>query len=272
MGFSLVHTQSTSHTWSTLGSKEIFYKLLLARKPNAAKRQRTRTFLHQKICRRLVIMTPVTAPADSRLFRCSAFLKGEPKALGTVQIMIGSLNFLFGIVLSLLIVTPMVISGITLWGSLVFISSGALSVATAKKHNPCMVNTSLGMNVFSAVVARVLIILLSVYMLILRFSIDLCEYYSSSDYSSNYSSYRCQQRVQSMYGLYGVLLVFAVLEFIISICTSSFACKATCCSTTTMTTQVIYTQQQQQPMNQQLIQIPAYNQVPQQAPVITYNV
>ncbi|KAK2857404.1 hypothetical protein Q7C36_005323 [Tachysurus vachellii] len=251
-------------------------------------------------------MTPVTAPADSRLFQYSAFLKGEPKALGTVQIMIGSLNFLFGIVLSLLIVTPMVISGITLWGSLVFISSGALSVATAKKHNPCMVNTSLGMNVFSAVVAGVLIILLSVDMLFLSFSIYLCEHdysfrdyssrdYSSRDYSSHhypsyYSSYRCQRRVQSMYGLYGVLLVFAVLEFIISICTSSFACKATCCSTTTVslfliflfypahtqvTTQVIYTQQQQQqqqPMNQHLIQTVAFKQVPQQSPVITYNV
>ncbi|XP_060724989.1 membrane-spanning 4-domains subfamily A member 4A-like [Tachysurus vachellii] len=236
-------------------------------------------------------MTPVTAPADSRLFQYSAFLKGEPKALGTVQIMIGSLTFLFGIVLSLLIVTPMVISGITLWGSLVFISSGALSVATAKNHNPCMVNTSLGMNVFSAVVAGVLIILLSVDMLFLSFSIYLCEHdyssrdYSSRDYSSHhypsyYSSYRCQRHVQSMYGLYGVLLVFAVLEFIISICTSSFACKATCCSTTTpiysqqVTTQVIYTQQQQQqqPMNQHLIQTVAFKQVPQQSPVITYNV
>ncbi|XP_047669224.1 membrane-spanning 4-domains subfamily A member 4A-like isoform X2 [Tachysurus fulvidraco] len=179
-------------------------------------------------------MTPVTAPADSQLFRYSAFLKGEPKALGTVQIIIGSLTFLFGIVLTSLIVTPMVVSGITLWGSLVFVSCGGLSVATAKKHNPCMVKASLGMNVFSAVVAGVLIILLSVDMLFWRFRIDWCEY--DYDYSSYpyYSLYRCQWHVQSMwYGLYGVLLVFAVLELIISICTSAFACKATCCSTTT---------------------------------------
>ncbi|XP_027034879.2 membrane-spanning 4-domains subfamily A member 4A-like isoform X2 [Tachysurus fulvidraco] len=222
-------------------------------------------------------MTPVTAPADSQLFRYSAFLKGEPKALGTVQIMIGNLTFLLGIFLTSLTVTPMVISGITLWGSLVFIISGALSVATAKKHNPCMVKASLGMNVFSAVVAGVFIILLSADILFWIFIFDWCKYDDDQESSSHPDySYGCQRRLQSMlYGLYGVLLFFEVLELIISICTSAFACKATCCSTTTIysqqvITEVIYTQQQ--PINQQLIQTPAYNQVPQQSPVITYNV
>ncbi|XP_047669238.1 membrane-spanning 4-domains subfamily A member 4A-like isoform X2 [Tachysurus fulvidraco] len=219
-------------------------------------------------------MTPVTAPADSQLFRCSAFLKGEPKALGTVQIIIGSLTFLFGIVLTSLIPTPMVITGIALWGSLVFVSCGALSVATAKKHDPCVVKASLGMNVFSAVVAGVFIILFTVDMLFRPFSISI-ELCVNDKYSSDYSSSRCERRVQAMwYGIYGVLLVFAVLELIISICNYAVACKATCCSTTTVTREVIYTQQQ--PMNQQLIHTPAYNQVPQlqqvPSPVTTYNV
>ncbi|XP_027034819.1 membrane-spanning 4-domains subfamily A member 4A-like [Tachysurus fulvidraco] len=224
-------------------------------------------------------MTPVTAPADSRLFRYSAFLKGEPKALGTVQIIIGSLTFLLGIVLISFTVTSMVVSGITLCGSLVFVSCGALSVATAKKHNPCMVKASLGMNVFSAVVAGILIIVLLLFML---FFFDSCAYVYSSHI---YSTYGCQRRLQSMwYGIYGALMFFDVLELIISICTSAFACEATCCSTTTpihsqqvtieltteVITEVMYTQQQ--PINQQLIQSPAYNQVPQQSPVITYNV
>ncbi|XP_058258323.1 membrane-spanning 4-domains subfamily A member 15-like [Hemibagrus wyckioides] len=139
-------------------------------------------------------MTPVTAPADTRLFRRTAYLKGKPKILGTVQIMIGIITLLFGIVLTLYFHTPGVISGIMLWGSLVFISSGALSVATANHQNPCM-----------------------------------------------------------YYGIYGVLLVFALLEFIISICTSVFACKATSCYANkptfsqAVTTEVMYTLQMNNP-------------------------
>ncbi|XP_047670080.1 membrane-spanning 4-domains subfamily A member 4A-like [Tachysurus fulvidraco] len=170
-------------------------------------------------------MTPVMAPARSRLFQLAAFLKGKPKALGTVQIIIGSLTFLLGIVLTSLVVTPMVVSGITLCGSLVFVSCGALSIAIAKRNNPCMVKASLEMNMFSAVVAGVFIILFLV-----DFSFNWCE----NDFSHGYSSSRCQQHVQTMwYGIYGVLLVFEVLELIISICNCAVACEATCCSTTT---------------------------------------
>ncbi|XP_058259277.1 membrane-spanning 4-domains subfamily A member 15-like [Hemibagrus wyckioides] len=94
-------------------------------------------------------MTPVTAPADTRLFRCTAYLKGNLKALGTVQITIGIITLLFGIFLTLFTFRLRVTSGIALWGSLVFISSGALSVATANHQNPCMVKALLGMNVHS---------------------------------------------------------------------------------------------------------------------------
>ncbi|KAG7327017.1 hypothetical protein KOW79_010418 [Hemibagrus wyckioides] len=164
-------------------------------------------------------MAPVTAPADTQR---TAYLKGEPKALGTVQIIIGIITLLFGIVLAFF---SGWISCIALCESLVFISSGALSVASATQQNPCMVKATLGMNVFSAVVAGLDIILFSLDMLIgILFHV-----------------------------FSGVLLVFFLLEFIISICTSVFACKATSCSATkpmysqAVTTEVMYTLQMNNP-------------------------
>ncbi|KAB5584643.1 hypothetical protein PHYPO_G00109870 [Pangasianodon hypophthalmus] len=124
----------------------------------------TSKVFHQHENQLLIIMTPVTAPADTRLSRCTAYLKGEPKALGTVQIMIGTTIFLFGIILTSFALTPGIISGIALWGSLIFISSGALSVAAANHYSSCVVKASLGMNVFSAVAAAFAVILFSVDM------------------------------------------------------------------------------------------------------------
>ncbi|XP_051520013.1 membrane-spanning 4-domains subfamily A member 12-like isoform X5 [Myxocyprinus asiaticus] len=71
--------------------------------------------------------------------------------------------------------------------SLGYISAGSLSVAAAKKLNPCLVKASLGMNVFSTITAGI-----------------------------------------HVSGINGILLVFSILQFIISICISAFACKVTC--------------------------------------------
>ncbi|XP_026789310.3 membrane-spanning 4-domains subfamily A member 4A [Pangasianodon hypophthalmus] len=230
-------------------------------------------------------MTPVTAPADTRLSRCTAYLKGEPKALGTVQIMIGTTIFLFGIILTSFALTPGIISGIALWGSLIFISSGALSVAAANHYSSCVVKASLGMNVFSAVAAAFAVILFSVDMALGVMFIPWCRTYNSGRYNSDHynsdhyysghyysdSYYRCNHTILSMWhGIYGVLVAFSLLEFIISICTSAFACKATCCTETTpMYSQPMYSQQ----MNSQQMYNPAfYNpQVPLQSSVVTYN-
>ncbi|KAF4080270.1 hypothetical protein AMELA_G00168480 [Ameiurus melas] len=226
-----------------------------------ATQHKTSKYFHQHENQFLVIMTPVTAPADTRISRRTTFLKGEPKELGIVQIMIGIMTLLFGIVLTSLTVSPAIISGITLWGSLIFISSGALSVAAANNYNSCVVKVSLGMNIFSAVVAGLTFILFPVDMLYGSSFILLCRHYSYDRY------YMCDSASLHMWnGIYGVLLTFSLLEFIISICTSVFACKViTCCSETT----VIYSQ----PMNSQPMYNPAfyYPQVPQQPSVITYN-
>ncbi|XP_058259275.1 membrane-spanning 4-domains subfamily A member 15-like [Hemibagrus wyckioides] len=133
-------------------------------------------------------MTPVTAPADTQR---TAYLKGEPKALGTVQIMIAIITLLFSICLDFF---NSWFYCSALYRS--FIISGALSVASVNQQNPCVIKATLGMNVFSTVVAGLDIIL------------------------------------YSFHGFSVVLLFFALLKFIISICTSVFACKATSCSAT----------------------------------------
>ncbi|KAI2665724.1 Membrane-spanning 4-domains subfamily A member 15 [Labeo rohita] len=110
--------------------------------------------------------TPVTTVANapvpvyvqqvvggSPLHGLKAFLKGQPKALGTVQIMIGLLTLLFGIVCTVNAQSIFVITGLPYWGSIITLFRG----------------------------------------------------------------------------ISGVLLVFALLEFIISICLSAFACKASSC-------------------------------------------
>ncbi|CAB1341483.1 unnamed protein product, partial [Coregonus sp. 'balchen'] len=128
-----------------------------------------------------------------------SFRAGHPKALGTVQIMIGLLMLLTGIVMA---TGPQVdnigvFSGIFVWGSII-------------------VKGSLGMNVVATVTAAIGFIL---------HSLDAVMLYSC--YYPYYPSYYPPYNVRSK-GISGVLTVFSVLEFIVSICVSSFACRAVC--------------------------------------------
>ncbi|ROI89228.1 Membrane-spanning 4-domains subfamily A member 8 [Anabarilius grahami] len=112
----------------------------------------------------------------SPLHGLQAFLKGQPKALGTVQIMIGLWTLLLGIVSTLFAESITVFSGIVYWGSLIYISAGSLCIAAENKLNSPS---------------------------------GLC--------------------LILFWGISGVSLIFAVLQFIISIYLSAFACKATSC-------------------------------------------
>ncbi|KAK7142952.1 hypothetical protein R3I94_012336 [Phoxinus phoxinus] len=157
----------------------------------------------------------------------TGFLEAQPKALGTVQIMIGMVIFLFGIVR-----TPdvfygpyiSVFSGITYWGSIIFISAGSLSVAAQNKLHLCVVKASLIMNVFSAITAGTAIVLMSIE--IGLFSHRGCHYRYDSDI--------CLILKRYDQGIVGMMLVFSITQFIISICISASACKATCNSDSTV--------------------------------------
>ncbi|XP_056312929.1 membrane-spanning 4-domains subfamily A member 4A-like [Danio aesculapii] len=148
------------------------------------------------------------------------FFKAQPKALGTVQIMTGVIFFSFGIVLTtnddFRYPYPhlSVFSGITYWGSLVYISAGSLSVAAQNKLHACVVKASLIMNVPSAITAVASITLMSMDLFLVNYR---CHYDSD-----------CGSLMRYNLGILGILLVFSILQFIISICISGFACKVTC--------------------------------------------
>uniref|UniRef100_A0A8C1VHS3 Uncharacterized protein n=1 Tax=Cyprinus carpio TaxID=7962 RepID=A0A8C1VHS3_CYPCA len=147
------------------------------------------------------------------------FFKAQPKALGTVQIMIGVMVFLLGILHTTNFYkysAIVVYSGITYWGSFIYIITGSLFVAAQKKLNPCVVKANLGMNVVSAVTAGLAIVLMGIQLRVI-----------SMDHPSLHAE---KLRVV------GIMLVFTIPQFIISTCLSAFACKATSNITTSEST------------------------------------
>ncbi|XP_015192219.1 membrane-spanning 4-domains subfamily A member 4D-like isoform X2 [Lepisosteus oculatus] len=85
------------------------------------------------------------------------FQKGEPKALGVVQIMVGQLILILGVFM-IFQRSLSVYTGVPFWGPMAYITSGALSIAADKKLKPSLVKAALSMNIVSAVGAGISII------------------------------------------------------------------------------------------------------------------
>ncbi|XP_053354575.1 membrane-spanning 4-domains subfamily A member 8-like [Clarias gariepinus] len=151
------------------------------------------------------------------------FLKGEPKVLGAVQIMIGLLTILFGIVKVVPRCSMSVFSGVVFWGSLFHIIAGSLAVSASNKLNVCVVKATMGLNIFSTIAAGIAIIMLSIDFLI-----------SHHCYYDNNNNYKYDIAQGLTNGISGVLLVFSLLQFAVSIAVSAFTCKATCTDQSTL--------------------------------------
>lgn len=157
------------------------------------------------------------------------FLKGEPKVLGVVQVLISLMTLSLGIILMSATVSPyyyirpntfLVYTGYTVWGPVMFIFSGSLSIAAGVKTSKGLVRGSLGLNITSSVFAAVGLILTSISLSINSLDHFHCSYPEKSDYCSTINTI--------ILGMEAVVLILTLLEFCIAVSLSSFGCKVLC--------------------------------------------
>ncbi|XP_029929057.1 membrane-spanning 4-domains subfamily A member 12-like [Myripristis murdjan] len=134
-------------------------------------------------------------------------------ALGTVQIMIGLLVFLFGIGMAILISTIAVYSFIFVWGAVFYILAGSLTVAATRSMDRCKVNAALTLSIIATLPSGVAIIL---------HFIDA----SGLGIIPCYGPYGCYEWQILSKAMSGVLGVFSLLEFIVAITVAVEICKA----------------------------------------------
>ncbi|XP_016042094.2 membrane-spanning 4-domains subfamily A member 12-like [Erinaceus europaeus] len=141
----------------------------------------------------------------------------EAKSLGAIQIIIGLMHMSFGVVLGLVCFTYRDVFGFTsiaflsgypFWGGLFFIITGALTICASKDLSSCLVKSSLGMNIFSAILSFTGVILLLVD--------ESINGYFSQDYWA----------VLSGKGISAVLIIFSLLDFCVAFTTAYLANQA----------------------------------------------
>ncbi|XP_052045555.1 membrane-spanning 4-domains subfamily A member 4D-like isoform X1 [Apodemus sylvaticus] len=143
------------------------------------------------------------------------FLKGEPKVLGVVQVMIALINLSLGTIILTNIFAEPIISVVLLapiWGPIMFIVSGSLSIAAGVKTTKSLVISSLTLNTISSVLAATASIMGIVSLAL-----------------GSYSPFRYNNNTITR-GLDALMLVLNLLEFCIAVSVSAFGCKASCCN------------------------------------------
>uniref|UniRef100_A0AAR2LN29 Uncharacterized protein n=1 Tax=Pygocentrus nattereri TaxID=42514 RepID=A0AAR2LN29_PYGNA len=147
------------------------------------------------------------------------------KKISTVQIMIGVITLLFGIVLTVNISTISVYTGIVYWGAL-FVSAGHYIHVSGNTALQIIPKTSkhFSLKAFCFLSPQYIS---TGFQIQLSFISCLLKHQCMGLVSVYYCWLLFQKRTN---GISGVLLVFSLLQFIVSICMSLFGFDATCCA------------------------------------------
>uniref|UniRef100_A0A8C6E7A2 Membrane spanning 4-domains A8 n=1 Tax=Moschus moschiferus TaxID=68415 RepID=A0A8C6E7A2_MOSMO len=145
----------------------------------------------------------------------------EGKALGAIQILIGLIHLGLGSVMGTVLggnyTAVSFYGGFPFWGGVWFIISGSLSVLAEKQsQSSCLLNSSVGFNIVSAIFSMVGISLFIVDLII------------TPPYA--YPDYHTWGRVPGM-AVSGLLLIFCLLEVCIASASAHFGCQLTCYQT-----------------------------------------
>ncbi|XP_077310747.1 membrane-spanning 4-domains subfamily A member 8-like isoform X1 [Lithobates pipiens] len=170
------------------------------------------------------VSTIIPQNLDPSLPFFQTFLKGKPKALGILVIVVAILEIGLGIALAFLVVGATLLSGIPFWGPVFYIIAGSLTVAAQTKPNICLIKGSLSLNIFSSIFSMIAVILNIIDLATLRCYIYTYNYYS---YYSYYEALQlCRQSLDAGYAVLSLLLVINVLLFCVTVSTSVFDCRS----------------------------------------------
>ncbi|XP_070537193.1 membrane-spanning 4-domains subfamily A member 4A-like isoform X2 [Ptychodera flava] len=181
--------------------------------------------------------------------------------LGAMQIVLGSLCVLFGIIILLLNGAISFIAA-PLWCGAIFIVTGLLGVLAANWKTSGVIISSMVMCILTATLFYPTLFGIMVATMVIE-AIDSC-YYDYSRHGS-WGDYICDDRDTKL-AIEGVILFLGFIDFVVAIVNSAFCCGALCCKPRNVSPVVYYTVQpggvpQQVPMattqyGQQVILVP----------------
>ncbi|XP_062053840.1 membrane-spanning 4-domains subfamily A member 5 [Lepus europaeus] len=156
------------------------------------------------------VITATTYESQSPLEK---LLVGRMKISGTLQILLGIMNFSFGMIFLFTLVQPyprfpfIFISGYPFWGSVLFINSGAFLITLKRKMTKTLMKATQIMNSLSVLGA-----LAGIILLIFGFLLDqnyICGYSQESE--------ECDAITVIFTGILIMLMVLTIIELFVSL-------------------------------------------------------